>query len=233
MKEGNYGQIVEDNKILDRIKNDDKRVITEVFKKYHDYFINYWHKVYPWIDRDEIKIIYHDCIMILQSNAKNGYLDKFTCTLRSYLFTVGHNKIVDWIKKNRSNKIKDIIDFIPSDDLPTDLTEDPDPYKKRLKLIDETIDQLTVICKTLLILFWDIRLSDNDLVDMIYKNSSEKKKIEFETHLDFKSLSNYTSSYSIKIQRSRCMKNLKEKVLSRAVSEKIISNEKRTQLLEK
>jgi hypothetical protein len=222
MKKENTVQLIEDNKILDRIKNDDKRVITEVFKKYHDYFINYWHKVYPWIDRDEIKIIYHDCIIVLQSNAKNGYLGVFTCTLRSYLFTVGHNKIVDWIKKNRSEYIKNIIEFIPSDDLPTDLTDDPDPRKKRLKLIDETIDQLAIICKTLLILFWDIRLSDNDLVDMIGKNTAEKKKIEDETNLDFKSLSNYTSSYSIKVQRSRCMKILKENVLSRAVSENII-----------
>ena len=222
-----------DNSILQKIIVGDERVLTEVYKQYHDQFIFYWRKIYPWIIKEDSENIYDDCILALYRNAKSGRIEKFDHTLKSYLFAIGHNKFVDLIKHNKRYKTKNIIDIMGSEDLPVDQYEEVDPYKKRLKLIDDTIDQLTAICKTILILFWDRRISDNELLDMIGNNSMEKNKIEKETKLDFNSLSNYTSSNSIKIQRSRCMEKLKEKVLTLAVEEKIISSEKCTQLLGK
>lgn len=200
-----------DNDILNLIKEDDQKVISRVYVKYHDEFIRFVRKGYPMLDIDNAEDAYSECFHALYRNVKMGKLVSLTCDLKTYLFQIGKYKVIDEINRKSKAEDKQIIQFMPSDEmLELDFFEE-DVNIKKIHLLNETVALLTDPCKTLLTLFW-------------YKQKSDKEIVETTV---------YSSTDTVKNQRSRCMRTLKKEYLTRLVEENIITSEKRTQLLEK
>lgn len=201
-----------DNDILHLIKEDDQKVISRVYVKYHDEFIRFVRKGYPQFSIDNAEDAYSECFHALYRNVKMGKLISLTCDLKTYLFQIGKYKVIDEINRKSKAENKQIIQYLPTDEmLDLDFFEEKDAQIKKTRLLDETVALLTDPCKTLLTLFW-------------YKQKSDKEIVEY---------TDYSSTDTVKNQRSRCMRTLKKEYLTRLVEENIISSEKRTQLLEK
>lgn len=201
-----------DNDILHLIKEDDQKVISHVYVKYHDEFIRFVRKSYPQLNIDNAEDAYSECFHALYRNVKMGKLVSLTCDLKTYLFQIGKYKVIDELNRKSKAEDKQIIQFMPSDEmLDLDFFEEKDVHIKKICLLDETVALLADPCKTLLTLFW-------------YKQKSDKEIVESTV---------YSSTDTVKNQRSRCMRTLKKEYLTRLVEENIISSEKRTQLLEK
>jgi len=105
---------------------------------------------------------------------------------------------------------EELIDFKPEDELmQLDFFEENDEEVIKTRILNETVGQMKEPCCTLLRLFWYEQKRDAEIV----------------------TLTSYSSVDTVKNQRSRCMKQLKENFLNQLVVKKIISSEKQLQLL--
>ena len=201
-----------DHEVLQLIKEDNPRIITQVYKKYHDEFIRFVRRGFPQFSIDSAEDAYSECFQALNRNVKNGRLVSLSCDLKTYLFQIGKYKVIDEINRTSKTRGNVPIEYLPPEEiLELDYFEEVDEKVKKDLLVSDTIAKLTEPCKTLLTLFW----------------YQEKRDAEIVTMTD------YSSTDTVKNQRARCMKNLIKEVLSLAVKGKIISSEKRMQLLEK
>lgn len=201
-----------DQEILQLIKADNQKVITIVYKKYHDEFMRFVRKGYPNFNSDSTEDAYSEGIHALYRNIKNGKLVSLSCDLKTYLFQIGKYKVIDELNRISRAGGNLSIEYLPPEEiLEFDYFEEQDVQIKKTRLLDEIVAKLTDPCKTLLTLFWYDQKRDSEIV----------------------ALMKYTSTDTVKNQRSRCMRRLKKEYLTRLVDEKIITSEKRTQLLEK
>ena len=201
-----------DQEILQLIKEDNQKVITLVYKKYHDEFMRFVRKGYPRFDTDSAEDAFSEGIHALYRNIKNGKLVSLSCDLKTYLFQIGKYKVIDELNRVSRSGGNLSIEYLPPEEiLELDYFEEQDMQIKKTRLLDEIVAKLTDPCKTLLTLFWYDQKRDSEIV----------------------ALMKYTSTDTVKNQRSRCMRTLKKEYLTKLVDEKIITSEKRTQLLEK
>jgi RNA polymerase sigma-70 factor (ECF subfamily) len=201
-----------DQEILQLIKEDNQKVITLVYKKYHDEFMRFVRKGYPRFDTDSAEDAYSEGIHALYRNIKNGKLVSLSCDLKTYLFQIGKYKVIDELNRVSRTGGNLSIEYLPPEEiLELDYFEEQDMQIKKTRLLDEIVAMLTDPCKTLLTLFWYDQKRDSEIV----------------------ALMKYTSTDTVKNQRARCMRTLKREYLTKLVDEKIITSEKRTQLLDK
>ena len=199
-----------DLEMLQRIKEDDPKVVTQLYKQYHDEFIRFVRKGYPGFGIDSAEDAYSECFQALYRNIKVGKLVTLKCSLKSYLFQIGKYKVIDEInRKSRAGK-NALIQYLPSDEmLDLDYFEENDKQTKKTRLLDEAVALLTEPCKTLLILFW-------------YKEKSDKEIVES---------TDYNSTDTVKNQRSRCMKTLKKVYLTELGNENLITISEKKRLI--
>lgn len=201
-----------DNDIIHLIKDDDQKVITHVYVKYHDEFIRFVRKSYPQVSIENAKDAYSDSFHALCRNIKTGKLVSLTCDLKTYIFQIGKYKIVDEINRKSKSVENELIQYLPSDEmLELDYFEEKDNLIKKTRLLDEVVAMLTYPCDTILKLFWFEQKRDAEIVEIM----------------------KYTSTDTVKNQRSRCMKYLKEKYLTKLVEEKMITISEKKRLIGK
>jgi RNA polymerase sigma factor (sigma-70 family) len=210
MKEDNSIQLKEDNEILRRIKDDDARVITHVYKKYHDEFLRFVRKGFPQFSIESTEDAFNESFNALYRNVKVGRLKSLSSSLKTYLFQIGKYKVIDEINRCRKTDGSEIITFIPDQEiLSLDLFEEKDLEIKKTRLLSETVERLKETCKTLLKLFW-------------YDKKSDKEILE---------LTDYKDTDTVKNQRSRCMKALRKTYLTELVNKKLITNSEMKRLM--
>lgn len=201
---------MDNNTILLRLKNDDPRIITELYKKYKDVFTNTLRKKYSWLSINDIEDFYSESYNALYRNVKNGRLKKLECSFQTYIIQIGIHKVIDKIRKDKKKVNKEIIEYLPSEELLSlDFFEKDDLTIVKNRLIAEIIERLTNPCKLLLNLFW-------------YGGKRDKEIVE---------LTDYTSTATVKNQRSRCMKKLKEECLTKSLNQGILTREKFNELM--
>lgn len=207
----NYSPLLkEDNEILQRIKDDDSRVITHVYKKYHDEFLRFVRKGFPQFSTESAEDAFNESFHVLYRNVRVGRLTSLSSSLKTYLFQIGKYKVIDEINRSRRTEGREIITFMPTEEiLSLDLFEEKDLEIKKIRLLSETVERLLDPCKTLLTLFW-------------YKEKSDKEILE---------LTDYKGTGTVKNQRSRCMKALREKYFKELVKENMITNSEMKRLM--
>lgn len=204
MKQDNTRQIEEDNEIIRRIKEDDQRALINIYKQYHDEFLRYAKKSFPNFHMEKADDIFSDSILALYRNIKTDRIISLTSTLKTYLFQIGKFRIIDELRKEGKN--------IPPKSDAFDLEENMEEInekEKKVNLLWETVEQLTEPCKSLLNLFWYKQKRDNEIAKLL----------------------NYSSTDTVKNQRSRCMKNLRKTYLTHMVSEELITNSEMKRLM--
>ena len=188
---------LKDIDILQRIKEDDAKVITLLYKQYHDEFIRFVRKGFPGFANEQAEDAYSECFHALYRNVKVGKLVSLTCSFKSYLFQIGKFKVIDEINRKKREQGDEIIEYHPSEELSNlDFFEEKDDRVKKTRLVSETVSQLKEPCKTLLTLFWFKEKRDKEIVEM----------------------TDYKSTDTVKNQRSRCFQTLKSAVLDRFVN---------------
>jgi RNA polymerase sigma factor (sigma-70 family) len=201
---------MDDNEILRRIKEDDPRVISTVYRKYHGEFINFVRKGFPKLNRESAEDAYNECFQALYRNVKQGKLVSLKCELKTYLFQIGKYKVVDELNRRTKSGNNKNIEYLPPEEmLDLDYFEEKDVQTKKTRLLDEVVSKLTDPCKSLLILFWYQEKSDKEIV----------------------ASTAYGSTETVKNQRSRCMKTLKKIYLDELVSENMITISEKQRLI--
>lgn len=219
-------QLNDDNIFLQRIKQGDEKVIGNIYKKYHHDFKVFVKKRYPKLRAEKAEDVYDESIHILTFNVLTGKLISLNdnCTLKTYLFKVAKFKIIDIIKAeylppsiptpdDDEKKIQEFLSYekkmpVIIDDGDDDMDEYIDT-KTKLGILRNIVAKLTQPCEKLLRLYWYDEKSDKEILEM----------------------TDYSSTHTIKNQRSRCMKTLKNKYLSKLVDENLITISEKKRLI--
>ncbi|MDP1621231.1 MAG: hypothetical protein Q8M08_02720 [Bacteroidales bacterium] len=227
-----------DIEILKRIKENDPRIITDLYKRYFKEIVQYLQfKFNPAINRQDAEDIYVRSFEILCGNIKGEKNTENEGSIKKYIYGICWHLACDETKRKRrvsGEPIKIIFPILDDPDwekisnkrrkkfaIPDNPDweenwEEKDEKMKLLfqidekeKLLKQIVGKLTEPCKSLLTLFWYDQKRDTEIV----------------------TLTKYESTDTVKNQRSRCMKKLKDEYLTKLVAEKNISSEKHTQLL--
>jgi RNA polymerase sigma factor (sigma-70 family) len=170
------------------LKNADKEALKMIYVDYRTPFINFARKFH--FSENDIVDVYQDAIIVLQEKAIKGDLDDLKCAIKTYLFGIG--KYMLFVKARKNNK--NVADF-PLENEDYNYQEIStafinDSINDRQLLLQKALITLGKKCKEVLTLFY-------------YRGFTID---EIATHL------NYENKNVVKSQKSRCIKQLKEKI---------------------
>lgn len=201
-----------DQEIIQLIKEDDKLTFSKIYTNYHDEFLRFAKKRdWQGFVREDAEDAYNDSMTALYRNIKSGRLTKLTATLKTYIFQIGIYKLIDKYNQKQKESGGEIIENIADVDISgIDIFEEDDDEQAKISLIlSDTIALMTDSCKTMLTLYW-------------YQKKCDKEIVE---------LTDFSTPDSVKSKRSGCMKALKKEFLTRLVNEKLLTSAKRASLL--
>lgn len=181
-----------------KIISDDSRAsehelaFTDFYNRYRDSFYGFMRSKYKG-DNDVIYALYDEACLVIKDRRKfdipEDDVHKFS--LKTFLFTVGRNKLIDLIRQNKRN-----VAFIDNLIYNTDDTdygvqqyssEESDENEERFAIIRRAVNAMTEPCNTILTLFYWDNKSGKEIADIC----------------------GYSNEDSAKTQKSKCMSKLK------------------------
>lgn len=165
--------------------------LRQVYEENRDKFLNYAQRYN--LSQDENIDIYQDAYVIFYDNVMSGKIERFTCSISTYLFSIGKYLIFDRMRKNKRT-VGSTYDLsrVGDDDIPTDTIEMERPgLTPEQVLLQKHFGTLGAKCQELLTLFY-------------YRGFTIQEIMAHE---------NYNSENVVKAAKSRCMKSLRERIL--------------------
>ena len=165
---------------IQSLYNGDPAILDTIYLHYKEGFMEYA-KRYP-IERDVVMDVYHDSIIVLYENVLKGKLNGLQSSLKTYLYAIGKYKIFAVLKSIQKEKFheKDLIESISMFEI--------DTTEEKLKSLRCAYLQLGPKCQQMLYLFYYRGMTLEDIQrEMTYKAKD-----------------------TVKSQKSRCLKQLKE-----------------------
>jgi RNA polymerase sigma factor (sigma-70 family) len=166
--------------LLTEIKNGNEKALLSLYKSYRNEFISWAFKNYG-LSKEDSKDIFQDTILAFYENVKSGQLTGFSSTEKTYLFTIGKFKAINFIKK--SNKSVTFSDFEllkviePSQNEIMD-KEENDFIKETVK---KYLSEQCQDCKKVLELYYFKDMDMKNIAEeMGYKNADVAKKKKYE-----------------------------------------------------
>lgn len=165
---------------IQSLQNGNTAMLDEIYLLYKGGFLEFA-KRYP-IDADVIQDIYRDSIIALYENIVQGKLNGLKSSIKTYLYAIGKYEIFAYLKSPKQEELNG-----------EELTEQTNPFEintaeERLKLLQRAYLQLGPKCQQMLQLFYyrGLKLAD------IQREMS------------------YESKDTVKSQKSRCLKQLRQ-----------------------
>lgn len=155
-------------------------VIEQVYKANKEKFLNY--ALQYTITKDIAVDIYQDAIVALIEHAQKNKLQQINVSVSTYLFSIGKFMLYNYLKKNKPTiHFSDSVELIEWKDYDTIKEE------QEVQLLQQYFLQLGDQCKKILTLFY-----------------YEEKKLDAIVQL-----MGYENKDTVKSQKSRCLKQLK------------------------
>jgi len=192
------GEIID----ISSIKSDNQRVITKTYDRYKPEFLAFARNNYG-MERYEAEDAYQDALFAVYQNIRDGKLTNLTVTFKTYLFSIGKNKIVDNFRKTQNEiELERFPDVFSDDDqmFNSIYYEAESIDEKKQMLVYRSVTQMGDPCKTILYSFYYEEKSMNDIAKSF----------------------NYSSSDVAKQQKARCMKKITAIINERFKQEKLI-----------
>ncbi|TDO02784.1 RNA polymerase sigma factor [Sunxiuqinia elliptica] len=171
-----------DQQWIRSLQNGHQEILGEIYLRYKRAFLDFA-KRYP-IETDEVLDIYQDSIIILYENIKQGKLNRLKSSIKTYLYAIGKYKIFAYLKaKPKDSEHLQTIEAVEEMTI-----FEINTAEEQLKRLQQAYRQLGPKCQEVLRLFY-----------------YQGKTIE-----DIKNTLSYESKDTVKSQKSRCLKQLKE-----------------------
>ncbi|MEC3879210.1 RNA polymerase sigma factor [Parapedobacter sp. 10938] len=166
---------------IQSLQNGDTTTLDVIYLQYKSGFLAFAQR-YP-ITTEVALDIYHDSMIVLYENMVKGKLNGLKSSIKTYLYAIGKYKIFAYLKSNPQQE----------EPLGDELTEEMtlfeiDTTEERLKLLQRAYLQLGPKCQQVLHLFYYKGLKLDDIQRQM----------------------SYESKDTVKSQKSRCLKQLKQ-----------------------
>ena len=146
-----------------------------MYEQFRDEFISWSYKHYT-CPTEDAKEIWQQAVVVLYENVMSGKLTHLNSNLKTYLFAVGKNKLMERHRAEQKLTRPDGARWIATAD------EDAghDVREAALNLVETTLDALGDPCKSLLELYYYQRLIVADIAARLgYKNADAAKTAKY------------------------------------------------------
>lgn len=171
------------SQILSNIRNGNEEELGNLYVQFKEEFVGYARKNFK-VDEETAKDIFTDMLLEFRSNIVSGTLLSIDSKLKTYLFSIGRNMLIKHIKKQPGEDISNYEHKLYEE------KDDNTQNEQSEILLGLLENHLPKRCYKLLKLFY-------------YDHRSEKQ---------IQSWLNYSSLDSVRNQKSKCMKQLKEMI---------------------
>lgn len=169
--------------IIELLKKGDPAYFKEQYELYYKEFMHYAFK--KGIPTDAAKDIYQEAFITLFENAATGKLTALTSSLKTYVFGIANFKMLAFHRKNKKH-----VNLDPAIDIKEETTislENETLSNSQTQLFN-ALQELGARCKNMLHLFYLDGLTIKEIMEV----------------------EDYSSENTVKAQKSRCLKQLKE-----------------------
>lgn len=174
-----------DTSLQERLRQDDKNALGEVYLENKEAFLAFA-STYE-IDRDQLMDIYQDSTVALYQNFVEKQLILRNSTIKTYLFGIAKHKIFSALKAKK--KLYALSN--EPEDIETVVIEDM-VITQEQRLLAKHFSQISESCQEILKMFY-------------YRGLTIKEMVE---------LSHYKDENTVKSHKSRCLKKLKELIIT-------------------
>lgn len=176
-----------EGKLINRLKKGDEKALEEIYTEYKSDFFAFAKRFKA--NNDDVYDSYQDATIILYEHALNGKIDDLKSSVKTYLFGIGKFVLIGKLKKgNKSVFGKD--DTYDFDTTLEDINNDDEILTNRQKRLKLEIEKLGKKCKEVLELFYYRGYTIEDITNYL----------------------EYDNKNVVKSQKSRCLKQLKDKI---------------------
>lgn len=179
--------IANDLQIISQLKIGDRQTLKKVYLEYKVAFFNFASR-YD-LGQEALEDVYQDVILVINEKALSGKMDELSCSLKTYVFSVGKYMVFEKLRKKKrvvavdSDYVFDNHDSALIDDV---LNEDEmSPYQQ---LLYANFSKLSGTCQELIKLFYYQGLTIEEIVEA----------------------QGYDNKNVVKSQKSRCLRALKD-----------------------
>jgi len=161
--------------IIEEIRNGNNTQLAEVYKAYRSEFVG-WASSHYQCGKEEARDIYQASIIALYDNIINEKLHQLNGSVKTYLFAIGKNKIMEL---RRADKKIDLTQEVQN----LEVADEPDKEKQEkenhLKIVQRCLEKLGEPCRTMLELFYYNGTNLDALAEMLhYKNGDTVKNLK-------------------------------------------------------
>lgn len=164
--------------IIDLIRNGENQVIDDIYLKFRQPFVK-WASWKYQIEEDNAMEIFQYAVVIFYDNIVSGKIDSLGCTIKTYLFAIGKNKIREQLRQNaRSHPMagSEILDKLISEENYLDHKEAYDYFE----IVRKAMQQLGNPCGQILEYYYYYSMSMLEITKkMEYKNTDTAKNMKY------------------------------------------------------
>lgn len=167
--------------------SDDRLRLKTLYNRYRTPFINFGRKY--GLDEHALSDVYQEAFITLYKKGLNGKLSKVSNNMQTYLFGIGKFMIYDVLKKNSRQRSLESRLLNP-DNTKEEASEENASLTEEQKLLRSFFKKLGIKCQQILTLFY-------------YRGLTIEEIVEY---------GSYENTNTVKAQKSRCLKSLKQLV---------------------
>lgn len=130
------------------------REFTQIYNELRPAFIAYFSSRYSFLSSEDIADIYNDSLLAFYKNIESGKLATLTCSIKSYIYTIGRNKAVDLIRSQHPEAHVSA-DTIEMFDRVNAIWEDAnETEREKQNAVRHIVNKMVEPCRTILNLFY-------------------------------------------------------------------------------
>jgi RNA polymerase sigma factor (sigma-70 family) len=191
---------MDNHSLLKNIRNaDGEAEIKRIYVSYRKEFLLWAIRNYE-CSQDDAEEVYQQTMIIFYENILFEKVKAITTEVKTYLFSIGKNKIREYLRKKKFSELPTNADYF----IDTSMFHGSDEhdYENKLNLVERCLSQLGEPCKSILVQFYYHKKSLSDIADKLnYKNTDSMKTQKFKCIQRLKNICQ-TSSGTLNINRA-------------------------------
>lgn len=169
---------INDQVVLDRIKNGDERQMKVLYERHQKEFIS-WIKNRYACSEDQAKEYYQLAVVTFYENVRSGKINNLNCSIKTYLFAIGRNQALEQLRRDE-RKVRDVDERIM--DLSSRDTEERGELEHNLELVEHCLEVLGEPGRTILELYYYHGMSMEQIAARLkYKNADTAKNLKYKS----------------------------------------------------
>ena len=169
---------------IERIKSHDgNQVLKEIYGEFRNEFISWSVRGFS-CTQDEAKDVFQMVVTIFYENVVSGKMTQLTSSLKTYLFSIGKNRLHRQYRQKTNRPETTFEDFYFDESIMGSedffYEELDDEYENKLNNVQKGLEKLGDPCRKILVqYYYEQKNVDEIVAEMKYKNSDTLKNLKY------------------------------------------------------